>query len=107
MKTTTQHTPTPWKWTGESKLGAFLLVGSDNMKIARNAVVGGSAIDIRTDISNMEFIVKAVNSHEDMLDVIKRAKRVVAESCGYNDGVRFHTDLLRDIESAIAQAEGK
>jgi hypothetical protein len=55
--------------------------------------------------SDGEFIVRATNSYEPTLDILKRAKKVVAESCGYHDGTRFHTDLLNDIEAAISKAE--
>lgn len=99
METKTQHTPTPWSFVDTN------MQTKDGVEVHRWFNAGGLPLPL-TD-ANAAFIVRAVNSHEDMLDVIKRAKRVVAESCGYNDGVRFHTDLLRDIESAIAQAEGE
>lgn len=42
---------------------------------------------------------------QETLDVLKRSKRVVEESCGYNDGARFQTDLLTDIEAIIEKVE--
>lgn len=93
-----KHTPTPFQ-TIDNRLSEVRdRVSTHNESTAYTCELIDDAIKANA---------RAVNSHEELLDALRRSKRVVAESCGYNDGSRFHTDLLNDIEAAIAKAEGK
>lgn len=88
---TKQHTPTPWhlKTSFKNELPHYSLEGSLNRTIASD-ILGKE---------NVEFIVRAVNSHEALL---KAAKQALAELERYKEG----TDERYALRSAIAQAEG-
>ncbi len=88
------HTPTPWKvkyareiYGGES-FGRFIST-TESRNVMPHITVEDSA--------NAEFIVRAVNSHEVMLEALKTAReRFVREGMA-----------TANIDEAIAQAEGK
>lgn len=85
------HTPTPWQTDQdgfiESMAGTYIAeVSSDSDKAEAQA--------------DAEFIVRAVNSHEELLDALER---IVVE-CNLDDAM---LDVVRQIaEKAIAKAEG-
>jgi len=90
----TQHTPTPWMVFEKAYFRSICTVGSV-----------GSRKRIVKDISkeNAEFIARAVNSHEALLEACKAV--VVAIRL---DGPKHIAwlNLATDIEKLIKQAEG-
>lgn len=73
------HTPTPWDYDAHTDI--FKTVDRRNIK---------------EQMANAAFIVKAVNSHAELLDMLKTATNYLAEG-----------SLLKDqCKQAIAKAEG-
>ena len=108
------HTPTPWEIVALAKsknsrfpkngeLGDFLI---RQMKEAP----GGIAITIgglgKTEEANAEFIVRAVNSHEALLETLKKLRLCVHKPGCYCAGYDDCECLPDIIDDAIAQAEG-
>lgn len=86
------HSALPWK----------------NHDTERNTIVGLSGVTIgefnalsrieSENIHNTRFVLRAVNSHYEMIESLKAAKRRIPD-CAY--------ELIEKIEAAIAKAEGK
>lgn len=108
MKTETKvaHTPTPWKAAG---LGIF----TDEMQIA-NIHPGKFTRDgkrhpdesvpwpaITEGEANAAFIVKAVNTHEELLKRLKEACLTIKLESAET------TPFIRQMEKVIVKAEGK
>ena len=84
-------TPGPWEVIGRRGFGpeggpAIGFAGSGRKKITDEM------------IANAEYIVRAVNSHADLLAIAKRA---------LNESARVRPDFAADIRTAIAAAEGE
>lgn len=80
----TNHTPTPWKVLGRYANGE-VKIGS--MKPERgNEYCSYALIGTYTDA---EFIVRAVNSHEALVDVVKK----LSSMCPSNEGLGGHAPL--------------
>jgi len=86
-----QHTPTPWTATkfGDTKATSLYADGG---------TVSLGNIKSKDDA---EFIVSAVNSHEALLEAAKLMKGILKENRN------FTPDEFKQVQSAIAQAEGK
>lgn len=94
MKTTTasQHTPTPWKVIGREEIwGATEKLIAD---MSHSAYGDGQAIE-----ANATFIVRAVNSHQELLELAHIILRLSFQ--------RGNTELMRRCKEAIAKAEGR
>lgn len=83
-----KHTPTPWDYSGE------FIKTFDNKTIIAEVQTGD---DICHD---SEFIVRAVNSHDMLLDAAKRALRELEQR-------KEGADERYALRNAIALAEGK
>lgn len=92
MKTSAKHTPTPWEVKG-------------NLNKIENAK-GLTVCDLRSNTvdadADAEFIVRAVNSHEELLAVVRN---LVTCMDAEPDG--FHVAFIAQAKKAIAKAEGK
>ena len=82
-----KHTPTPWKYTGDED-GDFVIWGAGD-KDNWIANVGGviqpvGSIDPQ-EKANAEFIVKAVNSHESLIQLLKSAHEIIEVNWTHND----------------------
>jgi hypothetical protein len=95
-KKTSEHTPTPWKITGMPFDTSFPLAieGADGFRPA--AVYGDGILNRGTTKANAELIVRAVNSHEALVNA---ARYATCPECRHN-----RCQLLRD---ALAKAEGR
>ena len=84
-----QHTPTPWsiKIGNMKKVGTVYLIANEK------------GIDKEESIANSAFIVKAVNSHEKLVEALKFAIEYAIEY-KYNYGQWFETAT-----EALKQAE--
>lgn len=88
-----EHTPLPWRVSGEH------VVGSQEIHVfgrKRNARGISSAsyssdvcyiqgdLDLPGPLANAEFIVHACNCHDDLLDALKQIAAIVEDSAGDN-----------------------
>jgi hypothetical protein len=90
------HTQTPWR-IAEDTLHVIAGIAEKEVRVV---TVDGSVDDYETDKANTAFIVKCVNSHEELLAMLKRLKPFIEHS--EDPHFRgFHLDEL------IAKAEGK
>lgn len=97
------HTPTPWKFVESSTNGqpdgaTFWLVDSQDESVANLSRLGGKAIEKQR--INAAFIVRAVNSHEELLACLKGAMMIVKTLSSDNDTV-----FVKEAEQVIAKAE--
>lgn len=102
--TNTQHTPTPWQRTA---YGIWKESNQGNFKVADCIPDDGyGAYKCPSElqaVANADFIVRAVNSHDALLEALKVAKNLLDEQA-IDD--RYHAEHTM-IEQAIAKAEGK
>lgn len=92
------HTPTPWKLIAETRI---LGEGMSLAKMLYNQAEGRSLDEAKVDAA---FIVRAVNSHEELLKALKR----IVEINGSTGGAKALVEEFKFIaREAIAQAEGK
>lgn len=91
-----QHTPTPWKqekgtpWSYESNGQHFMGVGFPK------------SVPSEQRDANMAFIVRAVNSHEELIDFLKAALPMFSRTMLYNG-----KPMQEAAFELIAKAEGK
>lgn len=102
-----QHTPTPWHLHDTENA---TICGPDHLSLALCEARSrkGSEND-----ANAAFIVRAVNSHEALLDVVKEALCHLDPNCEYDGAnangkeVSEYAKLVIAMYEAIAKAEGK
>ena len=92
-----EHTPTPWEW---DKRPPEWLVGPND-----EPVIIPDEETIITD-ADREFIVRAVNAHDDMLEALKSVVKgsFRADSTGYQ---HLELDVMPVVKAAIAKAKGE
>ena len=84
-------TPTPWRYQGELSMGLMSYpIYTESGKYGHPATA--------TSEQDAAFIVRAVNAHEELLQLCKWSL-----SCMLHD----NTSLKRDLEQAITRAEGR
>jgi len=101
-KNEVKHTPTPWKLETR-KPGQFAIKGDDGTYTVALIETFDPRVEHAEDSANAAFIVRAVNSHEELLAIVKDI---------YDDENditrRKHSDEMRfRMEEAIAKAEAK
>ena len=109
MKTKTlKHTPLPWVAKGDGRIAAPT---QDGLTVPIVAKVQGLAEEVAADTA---FIVKAVNSHEAMLEALGVAYQFFNTEANTPDknGFTVAPDsavrvVLRKMRQALTQAEGK
>jgi hypothetical protein len=93
-----EHTPTPWR-----KILAPTQIVTDDRIIAN--MVYGEYFQMQNDA---DFIVRAVNAHEALLEAAKNARNVLAAlAIGDLKGIKADSPALQMLRDAIAKAEGK
>lgn len=102
MKTNNEvkHTPTPWKATKVYPNGLCNFIESEKADTLICEV--GKQDSNLVNEANAEFIVRCVNSHAALLNTLYQCQ-------GYFESQnqdQFVTAMLKDINKAIAQAEG-
>lgn len=99
-QTKTQHTPTPWKLKPEHA-----------GQIARVIIEGEIKVGIVYTKEHAETIVKAVNSHYELLDSLKyieyAAEGIDVQNHGNEDAVQITitVEALRQLKQAIQNAQ--
>jgi len=91
MTNAVSHTPTPWKVTTTNEVWMSSVCGSDGDEIAQCFKFKNESE------ANAAFIVRAVNSHEELLEAAKSLIKYGVVGDEYKEQVR----------QAIAKAEGK
>ncbi len=100
----TQHTPTPWMQAGVSR---YIVKDLESVSIASTTVPKGrndkeeEALE-KLAYANAAFIVRAVNSHDELLKALSVLKNSIT-------GVYYlgEEKEIEIIDKAIAKAEGK
>lgn len=98
-----EHTPTPWKksennW-GKVNIHNFPNGGGTNLI----ADLIGNAKEMD---SNADFIVRAVNSHDELVEACKEVL-LWAKTPGNHGGNPYCMEFVKKAEKALAKAEGK
>ena len=105
-ETENKHTPTPW------------IVDPGTVTIHAQNPINGSCIasvlgtgdedSDQVSLADAEFIVRACNSHEALLEAAKRAYTHISLTIGLvSNKTREEKELLQMIHLAIAQAEAR
>jgi len=105
------HTATPWEvWKSEEheKFGPLVYITA---QISESKLDGVPAIatwrDMDTAKANAEFIVRAVNSHEELMRVLEEISQHAYEDDTPLEDILSDFDRMRELAStAIALAEG-
>lgn len=84
MKNKIEHTATPYKII---KQGSVYQLSNQN----------------KTYNADAEFIVRACNSHDALVEALKEAKRLITERCDNTSD--WTKDTLKQINKALSQAE--
>lgn len=85
-----EHTPTPWRIAGKGTIRAG------------DGWIG--TLNWRNRDANAEFLVRAVNSHEDLVEALKGCRGLVRALTGADDDIA--NAAIREADAAIAKAEG-
>lgn len=105
MTTKTTHTPLPWK---VERVGDTLEVCRDAAQVVCMTSIGGDTEALRR--ANYEFIVRAVNSHYDLLAALRvlqgwwETSQIGATMSAMGQQADYHK-ALRMARAAIAKAE--
>ena len=86
------HNPAPWKYSID-----YSVMIIEDCKDDRVAIYDG---DNAQHVQNMEFVIKAVNNHESLLEAL----RIVLYS-GSLDGIVPH-NIIDKVRDAVTKAEG-
>lgn len=98
-----KHTPTPWHYAPDlSNHGTQLIYGLDNYLVVDAGRINKRNLE-ETRL-NAEFIVRAVNSHEELLRCLKEVHTEEIENEHFGDDLK-KTPCTYCM--AIAKAEGK
>lgn len=108
-----KHTPTPWKVKYRHTYGTSeaIAIIADNVGVVATACSSNFSIEQR--LANAEYVVRAANAHEELLEVARLSDRYLTKLIEDNDFIdlpRQLIDLLIDwrktVGAAIAKAEG-
>ncbi len=104
MSTEAKHTPTPWQLA----VGRYILAKVGPPRHERGTVeiaVLAKGDDWEEEQeANAALIVRAVNSHHEMLEALKTIAAYPVASL-YPDGPCIHRDDMKEIKAIIAKAE--
>jgi len=105
----TAHTPLPWRIGGGAlNVGRVTILGPDANESGWPCVCAVSGDPLgQLPQANAEFIVRACNSHEDLLEAARKAKTALF---GMHEEEGWTSDDAKALElliNAIAKAEGR
>jgi hypothetical protein len=99
---TPTHTPIPWSVAHSPIYGTpFIVDGTGKLSLTGN--IGPSGVE--TAEANAAFIVKAVNSHAELVEALKRINRTSITHTFGGDAQRFQEWIDAFTADAIAKAE--
>jgi hypothetical protein len=106
METKTQHTAGPWICDDYYNPGSSPEIRMNGIRIARmcSAAIGkGQTQRQQEQKANAEFIVRACNSHDALLEACKAIKQAIEDTD--KDGLIRDDFIFAQAEAAIALAE--
>ena len=112
MKNKPVHTPTPWK-VREYKYGkdyTGVIEAMDGIYLGEmSCTMGQTKKEDQTPIANAAYIVRAVNSYEDMLHALKRFVYFADSESRNNPELRAYMETIagQAMREAISKAEVK
>lgn len=108
MTNTAKHTPTPWEIVEHTAINDVkeyrVFSGYDEIAVCRNTVGGIVAVTQLPVEANAAFICRAVNCHDELLDVLVRVMNEIEHGGASGTALRAMTE---DAHAAIAKARGK
>jgi hypothetical protein len=99
-----KHTAIPWKY---GKTDLVIRQEKTNHPIADCSY---RQISFEENTANAEFIVRAVNAHEDLVNASERAMLFLESENNHGEGKRIDKlsyEVYMDLKQALAKAEGK
>lgn len=103
IKTRTTHTPTPWSVGSFGTIISGRECTTDGGDLPTGKLIA-KVEDWRNNQANAAFIVRAVNSHEEFLQIAKDALSLVLLASYPNE--QKDSQIIKRIKEAIAKAEG-
>lgn len=106
-----KHTPTPWKTGG--RIGSLNIDAENGRGIATCGYTDTSDVtkSLAENVANAEFIVRACNSHDDLIHYLKRIAQIaeIRQNENLNDAtIHAITECMMSLaKEALAKAEGK
>lgn len=97
----TQHSKTPWRLTGE--IDAIMVLSFDNKAVFYNEPHN----EMSPSQEDTEFIVTAVNSHEELLEACRAAFHALRSFQFGNSATELAEEIANVCEVAIKKAEGR
>lgn len=99
------HTPTPWNTTEPQPGVKIAIMAQDGQHVA-DVIDQGLGVDTANMKANADFIVRAVNSHEDLLAACKQAMGAFVNHLDYDcNESSVERESYRALRAAIAKAE--
>lgn len=97
------HTPTPWVY---DKRNGEILGDDAGQYVIRDLRVDADVLAVRQQ-NDASFIVRAVNSHEALLEIVKELRYIIQNHGDLQLGPQGrHATLERRVLAVIAQADG-
>lgn len=115
MTSNQKHTATPWRWRSWGETISIDGDANSTLGIAHINPKGdfGKGIPSPFDKSNAEFIVRACNAHDKLVEALTEARdylKVISEDTLSEDIEDFVCNSVEDVEDrlnkALAKAEG-
>lgn len=95
------HTPTPWEFGG----GAFITPNGKTERFIRSksGIVAFCEGELKQAQTNAQFIVKAVNSHDELIETLKLTltELTIGEIAGHLSKNPYAYKIVKDIEQAL------
>lgn len=93
----TKHTPLPWSQNGNA-------ISSERGNIV---FAIGFNTDPKMQIENAALIVRAVNSHDDLVDALEKCHRVLSDLPSTNQSGTRTRKAFEHARAALAKARGE
>ncbi len=107
---TAKHTNTPWrvKFYDELKMKSFAIYGANTTDNCPDCICEQTWSNINNNAAalleaNANFIIKAVNNHERLVNLIHKMSDLIESNCGWNETGIFP----EDVQEALKQIEGE
>ncbi len=104
---TGKHTPTPWKLSESGDETFQMIEGGGNavyVALTQNVKIG-------SPIANAKFIVRACNSHEELVNLAHLYKLIISQVPDIHERCSIKVEKARELEtvtrSVLAKAEGE
>lgn len=100
MKEITEPTPRPWRVKDNC------ILGDDQRLVVCNNLENEIEHD-KESFANADFIVKAVNAHDDLLEACKDIRKTMLDKSKMKVFNHYLPSILSVLDNAIQKAEGK